>query len=139
MHGQRALPHMTDILANPQIVGALIALSGFVVAGFSSWILALINRRYDDRRQLRQLAVEAAVEIWKQEIANANYLANITKTQRHVSSLDSFIVHMLLVAELISNRRALDSATIERELRKIRAVSKAAAKAGSDNLQKNTK
>lgn len=128
---------MTNILSNSQIVGALIALSGVVVAGFSSWILARMNRAYDDRRQLRQLAIEAAVEIWKQEIANANHLAEITKITQHVSSLDSFIVHMLLVADLISNRSALDPSTIEKELRRIRAVSSAAAKAGSDKLKKN--
>jgi len=35
---------------DPRIVGALIALAGVFIGALSSWILALINRRFDDRR-----------------------------------------------------------------------------------------
>jgi hypothetical protein len=69
MHGKRPLPHMKEILANPQIVGALIALSGFIVAGLSSWALALINRRYDERRNMRDLALKAAIAQWEHDVA----------------------------------------------------------------------
>jgi hypothetical protein len=119
---------MKDILANPQIVGALIALSGFIVAGLSSWVLAVINRRYDDRRHLRQVAIETAIEYWKQDIETSNLRGQLTGTNQIIMPLDTYIVHMLQLAELVSSKR-LTVENIESELMRIRAVTHEATKA----------
>lgn len=63
---------MKDILANPQIVGALIALSGLMVGAISAWGLAFINRRYDERRNMRDLALKAAIAQWEHDVARIN-------------------------------------------------------------------
>ena len=107
-----------------------------LVGMISGWILLIVNRRFDERRHFRQLAVDSAIESWKQEIANANYISERTKIPKRVASLDSFIIHMLLVAELISKRGVLNASTIESELRKIRAISEQAGKAGFPEQQK---
>jgi len=51
-------------IENPQILGALLVLAGVIVGAVSAWILAFINRRFDDRRHLRELAITTAVRYW---------------------------------------------------------------------------
>ncbi len=121
---------MTDILSNPQIVGALIALSGFVVAGFSSCILAIVNRRYDDRRHLRQIAIESAIVAWKEHVELSKLTGELTHKNVTIRPLDTFIVHMLQLAELVSSKR-LTTENIEAELTRIRDFTYAAGKAAA--------
>ena len=56
-------------LTNPQIIGALIALAGVGVGIISSWVIALINRFYDNRKHIRDLSVHIALELWRHERA----------------------------------------------------------------------
>jgi hypothetical protein len=118
---------MPDI-NNPQIIGALIALGGVAIGVVSSWVIALINRHYDDRRHMRQLAIETAVEYWKQDIETAHFIGDRTQTTVKINPLDTYIIHMLQLAELVSDKR-LTAENTEQELIRIRSISQAAAKA----------
>lgn len=106
---------MTDILSNPQIVGALIALSGLLVGICSSWILAVINRRYDDRRHLREVAFSTAVENWKY-VTEAARAAN-----EPALPLDVYLLHMVKLSEILSEKHLNRQAIIARipELREV--------------------
>ena len=118
---------MPDI-NNPQIIGALIALGGVTLGIVSSWVMALINRHYDDRRHMRQLAIETAIEYWKQDIETAHFIGERTQQTVNINPLDTYIVHMLQLAELVSSKR-LTAANTEHELTRIRSISQAASKA----------
>ena len=118
---------MPDI-TSPQIVGALIALGGVALGVISSWVIAIINRHYDDRRHMRQLAIETALEYWKQDIATANKIGELTRRNVTIQPLDTYVVHMLQLADLISSKR-LTAANAEQELKRVISVSQAAAKA----------
>jgi len=122
---------MKAILANPQIIGALIALSGFIVAGFSSWVLAIINRRFDDRRHLRKIAIETAIAYWKQDIELAKLRGELTHQTQLIKPLDTYVIHMLQLAEFVSSSNKLTAENVEAELIRIRDVTQGAIRAAS--------
>lgn len=59
---------MPDI-KNPQIIGALIGFAGVAIGMFWSWVLTLINRSHDNRKHIRDLSVQIALELWRHERA----------------------------------------------------------------------
>ena len=115
-------------LNNPQVITAFAALGGTLVGAISAWVITFINRRFDDRRHMRQLAIETAVEYWKQDIETAHFIGERTQTTVNINPLDTYIIHMLQLAELVSDKR-LTAANTEQELMRIRSISQAASKA----------
>ena len=121
------MPRIDD----PRIVGALIAFAGVFIGALSSWILAFINRRFDDRRHLREIAIKAALSYWEGDIEIAKLRREITNRAQRVAPLDSYIIHMLQLAESISSRR-LDENNVAQELRRIRRISRSAAQSARE-------
>ena len=91
---------MPDVFRNPLVIGALLALSGLVIGMCSSWVLVLMNRHYDDRRHLRQIAIETAVVYLKQDFEFAKLRGELTGKTQMITPLDTYIVHMLQLAEI---------------------------------------
>lgn len=114
-------------IENPQILGALLALAGVIVGAASAWILAFINRRFDDRRHLRELAITTAVRYWEHDTELAKLRANANPTVRQfVAPLDTYIIHTLLLADLVSSKK-IKADKIAGELSRIRSISGVAA------------
>jgi len=115
---------------SPQIVTAFFTLGGVLIGSVSTLVLTFINRRFDDRRHLRQLSIEAAIAYWKEDRRICEKEATAGNRAR-LSPLDPYIVHMLQLAELVSTKR-LTADNAELELRNIISVSDAAYRAGED-------
>jgi hypothetical protein len=105
-----------------EIEVAIIGLSGVGVGSTFTLILTYINRRFDDRRQLRELAIKVAFDHWQSDYEHAKTLREITHTTVKVAPLDTYIVHMLMLAELISNK-SITNENVATELKRIRQVS----------------
>jgi hypothetical protein len=117
---------MNDILV--AIIAATAGLLGAAVGGFSTIGITYINRRFDDRRHLREIAISTAITHWEKERDWAVIIGERTNKPVTVAALDVYIVHMLQLAELVSNK-TLTSDNIASELAKIRAFSAHADKA----------
>jgi len=89
----------------PEVLTALVGLSGVAIGGLSTLALTFLNRRFDDRRHMRQLAIETAVQYWKQNIEIGNAIAQRTGQPVSINPLDTYIIHMFQLADLISSKR----------------------------------
>lgn len=124
-------------IENPQILGALLVLAGVIVGAVSSWILAFINRRFDDRRHLRELAIKTAVSLWERELELAKLRSDAKGASEFVAPVDSYIIHMLLLAELLS-RKKIAANEIAADLARIREVSHKAADSVKPQRRENS-
>ncbi len=114
---------------NPITVG-FFTLAGSVIGAASGVAIAFINRRFDDRRHMRELAMKTAIQHWEKAAEFGIQRSGQTGIKESMPSLDAYIVHMVQIAELVANKR-LDASNVEAELRSIRAVSRAAIQAGA--------
>ena len=105
-----------------EIEVAIIGLAGVAVGSTFTLILTCLNRRFDDRRQLRELAIKTAFDYWQSDYEHAKLVGERTHTTIKVAPLDTYIIHMLKLAELVSNR-SITADNVEAELRSIREVS----------------
>ncbi len=110
------------------IPGSIIALLGALIGSLSGIAITYISKYFDDRRQIRQLAVEMAIQQWKAHLDMSEKIGKATGRTASVGSLDSYMVHMLKFAELISSKK-ITAENVESELRRIREVSAEACKA----------
>ncbi|MGO8931859.1 MAG: hypothetical protein ACLQU3_33815 [Limisphaerales bacterium] len=109
-----------------EIITALFTLAGTIVGATGSFLITYLNRRFDDRRHLREIAIKTAVQYWEADIELAKLRGELTHSNVRVAPLDSYIVHMLLLAELVSDKR-ITGENVTAELRRIRSISHAAA------------
>jgi hypothetical protein len=90
----------------PILIGALIALIatsvGALVTLFGQWL----TRRSEERRHLRQLIVQAAVENWRL----ASNAAEKAGARRY--PLDAFILHLLKLGEVLETVLSLPTAFV---------------------------
>ena len=112
----------------PEISPALAAILGAFVTGLISLAILFISRRFDDRRHMRDLAINAAVQFWAKNAELATQQAQATGKDQYIVPLDSVIVSMLLLAELVSKKR-ITRENVVRELARIRGVTDIAAEA----------
>lgn len=117
-----------DPVTTSQIIGAVATLLGVVLGGALNFLTARWNKEAEDRRQLRQVAIEAAVTDWKQSIEIAKIRGELTKTTQEILPLDIYIVHMFQLFETIQ-KKDISSSNIEEKLRSVRKVTIEAAKA----------
>ena len=76
---------------------------------------------------MRQIAIETALQNWKQDFEIAKLISEKTNRPVSFSPLDAYIIHMFQLAELMSNKR-LTAENINSELTRIRAVTAAVTK-----------
>jgi hypothetical protein len=107
------------------ITDAIIGLTGVAIGSLSTLAITYLNRRFDDRRQLRELAVKTAFDYWQSDYEHAKLVGQMTHTTMKVAPLDTYIIHMLKLAELISER-SITADNVAAELRGIREVSEKA-------------
>ena len=98
------------------LVGAVV---GGIITGTPAVLTFWIGKKSEERRQLRALAVNAAIENWK----------IIGERQKHsdgeLAPLDTFIIHMVKFSELFLNEK-MTVASVPRKFREIYAFIDAA-------------
>jgi hypothetical protein len=100
------------------IVGA--GVGGFVTL-FGQWLV----RRSEERRHLRQLVVQTAIENWRfTSDATERLAASGYRVDRY--PLDSFVLHMLKLSEILNERR-ITPELVREKLREVYAVTEAAS------------
>lgn len=90
---------MADTSTVPAWVAVASALAGGGIVGAFNFITNLINKRSEERRHFQELMFNAAIENWKQSCTfalNSGGPAN-------VAPLDSYIVHMIKLAEVLTS------------------------------------
>ena len=106
-------PFLDYLMKNPVVLAAICSLCGVIVGatltGFFALYLAKQNRKQQDRQHIRQLAIQLAVEEWKQ-------LDNVKLTMAKVSAeknerwsishdpIESAVHRMLCFTEKITNK-----------------------------------
>jgi gas vesicle protein len=83
------------------LIGTLI---GAVVGTFGTIFVAVLTNRSQERRQLRELALNAALANWERAYEEAKRRAD-AGTASLVWSLDEYLVHSILLIQLLTNRR----------------------------------
>ena len=108
----------TNMQTAPILIGALVALIatsvGALVTLFGQWL----TRRSEERRHLRQLIVQAAVENWRL----ASSAAEKAGARRY--PLDAFILHLLKLGEVLETR-PLTADRVRAKLREAHEIDRA--------------
>ncbi len=115
----------------PEIISATSVLLGTIFGGVISIVVVFINRRFDDRRHLREIAVKTAYRHWEKQIEMVKRYADTTGKTPSALPLEGFIVHMLLLSEMLS-RGKITEENVVGELSAIRRVSDAVFDAAPD-------
>ncbi len=111
-------------LSNSQIIVALFALAGVVLGVLASSVKDFFNRRAEDRRHLRELAIKTGFTYWERQLDMVKLQAQAAGKTLYAIPPDSFIIYMLLLAELLSTKRITED-NVVRELARIRSISDA--------------
>jgi hypothetical protein len=114
-----------------EIITALFTLGGTAVGSIGSFLITYLNRRFDDRRHLREIAIKTAVQYWQLDIELTKLRGELTHSNVRIAPLDTYIVHMLLLAELVSDK-CITSDNVAAELRRIRSISHKAAQSATE-------
>lgn len=105
------------------VLGAIV---GGGVAGLIAAISQWLTRRSEERRALRQLVMQAAIENWKHTAEAAKHIAASQRGGVTVYPLDGFIIHMLKLVEVLDAHR-ITPEDVRRIMREVQAVGDAAA------------
>lgn len=116
-----------DVSFKVLLIGMICTLLGTAVGALPPIIITLINKRYEERRALRELIIKTGLENYK-------HMFEIAKDQgggSWIVPVDDFIVHMLLVSEKLLHKKltpeeikatVANIRTIMREIRAKRAA-----------------
>ena len=88
-----------------------IAVLPCLVTGIITYLIHLSNKRSEERKQLNSLFVTAAIENWKQGMA---YAKTVKGTKLRISPLDSFIVNMLKLSEVLQKEKITKENVIQK-------------------------
>ncbi len=113
---------MTIDAATATVIAAIV---GAGVGGFVTLFGQWLSRRSEERRHLRQLVIQTAIENWRFTSEAAEKLA---ATGYHVERypLDSFVLHMLKLSEILEERH-ITPELVQKKLRELYAVTRAAS------------
>ncbi len=101
----------------PEVLAVLGTLAGALIGSISTLFITWLNKKSEERRHLREITVNAAIESWKQHVSVA-----ISKNVRaQIMPLDVYIIHMMKFAEVILDKR-IDSSNIEEKLAEVSKV-----------------
>jgi hypothetical protein len=116
----------------------LSTLLGTIVGIVGTWGGAIIKGRFDDRRHLRELAITTAIRYWEHDTELAKLRATARPDSRQfIAPLDTYIIHTLLLAELVSSKKITPDKIVG-ELARIRAISDAAAESAKPERKENS-
>ena len=99
--------------------------AGAIVSAIASVVNTWRIQGSEERRQLREITMNAAIENYKTSFEIAKLKGELTGTRQSFPSLDVYVIHMLKITELVSSK-TLSAANVGPELAKIRAITKAA-------------
>jgi hypothetical protein len=100
-----------------------VGIGAAIGAGFSGMFLIVsqwLNRRFEDRRNRRELAVNAAIAYWKGETETARFRIERGLTSVRIAPLGHYIIYMMLTSKLIDRSPGLSSQEMILELQKIK-------------------
>jgi hypothetical protein len=117
-----------------EILIALVSLGGVALGSLSTLAVTFLNRRFDDRRHLRQVAIEAAVQNWKQDIEIANTIGKLTRQNVGINPLDTYIIHMLQLAELMSSK-GITAENVQDKLARIYEITDAVSESAKNRAK----
>ena len=94
-----------------------------IISAFSHWLA----RRSEERRALRQLVMQAAIENWKYTADLAKHIAQSSNDKRNLNiyPLDGFIIHMLKLVEILDTGKITPD-RVREIIREVHAVGNAA-------------
>lgn len=104
------------------ITGALISLAGSFVTSFFNARSQREQRLSEERKHLRETVINAAIENWKE---SARQLGTNAGTL-HMLPLDVFIIHMLKLADLLTDGDLSENNVIDK-LKKIDLITNKAS------------
>ena len=96
------------------LIVAICTLMGGLVGSFAAIVTTLLNKRSEERKHLRQLVVNAAIEDWKQQIEQYK----IHQQPVPISPLDIYIVRMVKLSEVILTDK-VTSSNVEQKLKEV--------------------
>lgn len=98
-----------------KVEGAVYTLLGALIGTSSGIIITWINRRYDEKKHKRELAVKVGIEDWKQNVDLFKWHADKGKGGV-LQPLLPFIVNINTMADLIFEDRDVEPDEIHRRL-----------------------
>jgi hypothetical protein len=101
----------------PEMLAVLGTLVGALIGSLSTLLITWLNKKSDERKHLRELVVNAAIESWKQHVSAA-VAKNISVA---IMPLDTYIIHMIKFSELILDKE-INASNIEKKLAEITEV-----------------
>jgi hypothetical protein len=107
-------------------ISALVGTAIGALAGIAGTIFStLIIQRSEERRHLRQVVINAAIENWKQVQIAAGKLTDAGYRVDHYP-LDTYVIHMMKLVSIL-NERDLSPDRIRARMRELHSVTSAAA------------
>ena len=101
----------------PEVLAVLGTLAGALIGSISTLLITWLNKKSEERRHLREITVNAAIESWKQHVS----VAISKNVPAQIMPLDVYIIHMMKFAELVLDKK-IDSSNIEEKLAEVSKV-----------------
>jgi hypothetical protein len=105
---------------------------GALSSGATAIIILLINKRSEERRQMRDLAMKAAVDNWRY-VCEAAEKAGVERYP-----LEVFIVHMLKLSEVLLSSSNLNADNLTAKLQEVERVTDIAMAEARRHTEKTT-
>lgn len=94
-----------------ELIVVIGTLGGAAIGALGAFGTTWLTKRIEDRKNLREFAVKAAIESW-----------NLHKTtSKNIYPIDHFIIHSVLMLELATEKN-LDPTTLRPRLERINAI-----------------
>ena len=101
----------------PELIAVIGTLAGALIGSLSTLFITWLNKKSEERRHVRELVVNAAIESWKQHVSVA-VAKNIAVG---IMPLDTYIIHMIKFSELILDKK-INASNIEEKLAEVTKV-----------------
>jgi hypothetical protein len=98
----------------PQELTIISTLAGTFIGSLFMYLGMRASIKSEERKHYRDIVIKAALENWKASIDSAKLKASATGGPQLAYPLDSFIIHMIKLLELVLNKNLKKSNVIDR-------------------------
>lgn len=106
---------LTELLPWAPIIGAF---GGALITGLVAFGINFVNKKSEERRHIRDLAMNTAFKYWQHHMENALENHKRTGKENVVSPLDSYVIHILKLFEIMTDKK-INKDNIEAKLKEI--------------------
>ena len=99
---------------SPQEFSIVAALGGAIIGAIPGIVTTFITRRSDERKQIKELVVKAAIESWKTHAAAPG--------KKDMLPLEIYIVHSAKMCELAFSDKKMSPETMRSSIQEIHAL-----------------